>query len=39
MHLAVEFTNWIVDAAAQLGRSNNNSPVPIVVTGEERYPH
>jgi hypothetical protein len=36
-HLAVEFTNWIVDAAALLGRSNS-SPVPIVLTGAERYP-
>jgi hypothetical protein len=36
-HLAVEFTNWITDAVASLGRSNS-SPVPIVVTGAERYP-
>jgi uncharacterized protein len=36
-HLAVEFTNWIADAAASLGR-NNSSPVPIVLTGAERYP-
>lgn len=36
-HLAVEFTNWIVDAGALLGRGNS-SPVPIVVNGTERYP-
>lgn len=35
-HLAVEFTNWIVGAAESLGRTSN-SPVPLVVTGTERY--
>ncbi|HXB86086.1 hypothetical protein [Mycobacterium sp.] len=35
-HLAVEFTNWIIDAGTSLG-GTGTSPVPIVVTGTERY--
>jgi uncharacterized protein len=35
-HLAVEFTNWIIGAAESLNRTGN-SPVPLVVTGTEKY--